>query len=166
MNNITIELCAEDRARLDRINEVCEAITIQLLALLEKETKPKLVITKLNPGDPGYTPHPKDDELTEALKRVVEQTTEKDVETAQDEPKAIDHPTLDPFPETPTEAKEGPQVTLAQIQQKVVQLAAGFGGAKKAAVRDIINAHAKKVSDLPEDKWGEVWLQLTALEEV
>jgi hypothetical protein len=47
-----------------------------------------------------------------------------------------------------------------------VQLAAYNGGAKKAKVREIINAHGAKVSDLKEkpEVWTNVWKQLTALE--
>jgi predicted DNA-binding protein len=142
-NTITIELCAEDRARLDR-----------LAAALE---------TRTTPADP----------IQEQLAAVIANAstpTECPTE-ATEEPKAEAAPTIQPEEEAPTEAEETtpaeapkPTVTLEQIQQKVVQLAAGFGGSKKAKVREIINAYAKKVTDLPEDKWAEVWAQLTAME--
>ena len=57
-----------------------------------------------------------------------------------------------------------PAITLEQIQQKVLQLATANGGTKKAKAREIVNAYARKVSDLPQDKWGEVWDKLTKLE--
>lgn len=132
MNNITIELCAEDRARLDGIGKLlADLINANLVNTLAQNpvTTPK--------NDAG-------------------------------EAKAETPATTQPNEEKPTEAKESPadepKITLAEIQQKVVQLCAGFEGTKKAAVREIINAYAKKVSDLPEDKWAEVWDKLTALE--
>lgn len=134
-NNITIELCAEDRARLDGIGKLlADLINANLVAA-------------------GYT----------AIENPVT-TPKNDAGEAKAET-----PTTTPIKEeTPTEAKEDPadepKITLAEIQQKVVQLCAGFEGTKKAAVREIINAYAKKVSDLPEDKWVEVWDKLTALE--
>lgn len=75
-------------------------------------------------------------------------------------------------PEAPTEdkpepVKAEPSVDLAQIQQKVVQLCALEGGAKKAAVRSIINQYGTKVSDLKDqpEKWDEVWTKLCELEQ-
>ena len=110
MNIITIQLCAEDRERLDRLKEALENR-----------------ITQAAPSVP-----------TESV--TVE--SESSVSVKEDKP----------------------VVTLEQIHQKVVLIAAGFGGTKKVAVRELINAYAKKVSDLPEDKWQEVWDKLTALE--
>lgn len=142
MNNINIthELCAEDRARLDGIGK--------LLADL---------INLLTPTAATLAP-----EATRKQQAPVEQ--EAPATTPAKE-------------ETPTEVKESPAeeaeqtVTLAQIQQKVTQLAACQGetdkakaAAKKAKVRGIINAYAPKVSELPEDKWPEVWARLIALE--
>lgn len=110
MNIITIQLCAEDRERLDRLRDVLENRITQAAPAIQ----------------------------TEAV------TAESELVAPVKEDK--------------------PEVTLEQIHQKVVQIAAGFGGTKKVAVRELINAYAKKVSDLPEDKWQEVWDKLTALE--
>lgn len=166
MNKITIELSAEDRALLGKIADRLEALT-----------PPTFTI------DPGVgQPKPAEkDELTAALQAVVDRA-----KNAPGEAEKIDPPTIPKTEETPTATEEPqhwdpiesfaqhteqtvtekpkPAVTLAQIQQKVVQLAAGSNGSKKAKVREIINAYAKKVSDLPEDKWDEVWDKLTALE--
>lgn len=59
-----------------------------------------------------------------------------------------------------------PAITLEQIQQKVVQLAAAGNGTKKAKVRAIISAYGKKVSDLKDkpEVWAPVWDELTDLE--
>ena len=159
-NTITIELCAEDRARLDRLAAALETRATQAetaLAIMTEETT--------------YTPAA--DPIQEQLAAVIASAstpTESPTEaTEATEVETIPIPL--PEEEAPTVAEETapaeapkPAVTLEQIQQKVVQLAAGFGGSKKAKVREIINAYAKKVTDLPEDKWAEVWAQLTALE--
>jgi hypothetical protein len=144
-NTITIELCAEDRARLDR-----------LTAALDNAT-------------------PNCSACAETVAKIVKDTPAEATQGSQDEPKAEAEENTQPTDEVPWEVAEAvaeaaseapkPTVTLEQIQQKVRQLAAGFGGAKRAAVRDIINAYAAKVSDIPEDKWPEVWVKLSALEQ-
>lgn len=152
MNNITIEFCAEDRARIDRLIEALEALQPQNFRI--EPPKPEQITI---------------DEVQQALAEVVAKaSTPTDVpKNAQEEAEAITPPVTQAEEATPTEAEDDvpwPTVTLEQIQQKVVQLAAGNNGAKKAKVREIVNAYAKKVSDLPEDKWAEVWNKLTALE--
>lgn len=145
-NHITIEFCAEDRERIDRLTEALERNAC---------------------GQPTET-----DPLQAKLAEVVANAKgTKATETPQEPQEAETLADTPAKEETPTEAKDAPAeepkptVTLEQIQQKVVQLAAGYGGAKKAKVREIINAYAQKVSDLPADKWGEVWDKLTALEQ-
>lgn len=155
-NTITIELCAEDRARLDGIlaglqkltsctNCVQSALTYK--EAVQDDIQKKLADTLAKAETPAEPPK--------------NATGEAEAVTAP-----IDHPAEEDLPwgdpAQPADAK--PTVTLEQIQQKVVQLAAGNNGAKKAQVRAIVNAYAKKVSDLPEDKWSEVWGKLTALE--
>ena len=132
MNLITIELCTEDRERLDRLATALEVRTASLNGHVAE----------------GIVRRMKEEAIPEVAKTLTQET-----ET--------------PAPNTPTKEenpKEANSVTLEQIQQKVVQLAAGFGGAKKAAVREVVNAYAKKVSDLPENTWEDVWNKLIALE--
>ncbi len=144
-NNITIELCTEDRARLDKLTAALEALQPPTVTLDNDAFIRKALNEVLTP--------------TEAAQdRAGEAEAETPATTQAEEEK----PTAEEI--TPKAETVEPTVTLEQIQQKVVQLAAGSGGAKKAAVREIINAYAKKVSDLPEDKWAEVWDKLTALE--
>lgn len=146
MNKITIELSEQDRALLNKVVDRLEA-QISLITFI------------IDHGVGQPKPAEKD-ELTAALQAVVDRA-----KNAPGEAEKIDPPTIPKTEETPTATEEvKPTVTLAQIQQKVVQLAAGSNGSKKAKVREIINAYAKKVSDLPEDKWDEVWDKLTALE--
>ena len=164
-NQITLAWCAEDRARIDRLTEALEDFTRKAkditptcdacaktvaegVAHYIGDQQPKLVITKLEPGDPGYTSHENATESTEAETPATVQPVEETPAQTEDAPVA--------------EVK--PAVTLEQIQQKVIQLAAANGGAKKAQVRGIVNAYATKVSDLPESTWDEVWEKLTALE--
>lgn len=126
MNNITIELCAEDRARLDSL--------IVLAARIAN----------------GQEPAPA--EAPAAL---------NEVQTRSAEPVEAPAPQPEPVKDEPE-----PAVTISQIQQKVVQLCAGFGGKKKPLVREIISSYGEKVSDLKEqpEVWDEVWNRLTMLE--
>lgn len=69
-------------------------------------------------------------------------------------------------PQTPAGSSPGaiedkPQVSVTDIQRKVVALS---GAGKKAEVREIVKAYADKVSGIPSDKLAEVWAKLTALE--
>ena len=144
MNQIIIELCAEDRARLDRLTEALEKNVHNCAGCVQSAIK-----------------------MTQAIAAPAEEPKNEPQESIETETPA----TPPAEEEKPAEVKETapaeevkPTVTLAQIQQKVVQLCAGFNGTKKAAVREIVNAYAKKVSDLPEDKWVEIWDKLTALE--
>lgn len=140
MNTITIELCAEDRARLDKI-----------LAALEQPRDCKGCV----------------ETVAKATDHIVEIMTP---ETPKNEPekaepvKADEHPAdVSTAPWEPTEAPQEAEEPIAvqELQKLVVDLCAK---GKKDQVREIVNAYAKKVSDIPEDKRNEVYAQLTALE--
>lgn len=152
MNQITIELSAEDRARIDRLTAAIEKRTAQVDALVESGA------TVYVDNTVNTTPTEPQKEAQEAPKAETQESAPQTTENGTD---AKDAPVEQPEP-----VKAEPSVTLEQIQQKVVQLAAGNGGAKKAQVREIISAYGTKVSDLKEqpDKWDEVWAKLTALE--
>lgn len=156
MNTITItmELCAEDRARLDRLAEAmekraCDSCVTSALEIMKDQQ-----------------PDPVQKALAETLAKA-----EKPAEAPKTAPEAAEAETLPTIPEEkeePAEAKDSsdaPPVTLEQIQQKVISIAA-VNKDKKAKVREIINAYGSKVSDLKDkpDKWAEVWAQLAALE--
>lgn len=155
-NEITIRLADEDRARLDEI--------ATLLGELVKN------------GRPDCSQCAQD--VSKVMHQCVNQPTEEKPVQAPTAPQeqADEHPVANPFPtpEEPAEEQE-PAVTLEQIQNKVIKLAASGAGvkdpaliekakAKKAKVRDIINAHAPKVSELPPECWNTVWAELVALE--
>lgn len=134
-NNITIELCAEDRARLDKLIEAFEKATPH-----NCESSAKTVATTEEcPGQLELTPV--EEEPTQAEEPIKEEPTTE----------------AEPVKE------EVPTVTRAMVQQKVVSLAAI--PTKKAAVRDIVNSYAAKVSDIPEDKLAEAYTRLTSLED-
>lgn len=165
-NTITLRLCDDDRARLDKIATLLEN-------LLENG---RLDCSRCA------------QDVAEVMHQCVNTATEeKPVQTPTVPQEQADvHPVADPFPTpeeptpaeeapTPAEEEQEPTVTLEQIQQKVIKLAASGAGvkdpalieqakAKKAKVRDIINAHAPKVSELPPECWSTVWAELTALE--
>ena len=153
MNEIKIihELCAEDRARIDRLtlaleNNVhdCERCTQTAIKMMQET--PKIIHMMQRP-----TPH---EEPTEAP------------ETPTAEAAPIDHPADEsPAEEAPASTEEEKlSITQDQLQQKVMQLAAANNGALKAKVREIVNTYAKKVSDIPEGVRTEVWKKLTELE--
>jgi hypothetical protein len=155
-NTITIELCKEDRARVDALIDRLDGVGGLLLTLL----------------DGKRTTAPADD-LTAQLKATLDKAKNDPAEAPKNAAGATktttaptDHPVEGTATwETPAPSAEAkkPPVTLEQIQKKCVELS-NAGGAKKAKMREIVKAHAAKVSDLPADKWDEVWAELTALE--
>ena len=135
-NLITIELCAEDRARLDRL----------AAALEQRATHTE-----------GITLDPIQQRLSATIE-AAEKSTVAEEET-------LTPTTITPVEEAPTEEKNEPLepvITKDQIQQKVIQLCAKAD--KKAKAREIVNSYAPNISGIPEDKLGEVWSKLTALE--
>ena len=157
-NTITIELCAEDRARLDRLADLLDARIRQAERIMAGDFEPE----QSTEADPIQQ------KLAEALAKA-NTPTEKPTEAtgaAEAEPAPIDHPADETAPwEEPAPAAEVKQtITQEQLQQKVTQLAAANNGALKNKVREIIQAYAKKGSDVPEDKRAEVLDKLTALE--
>lgn len=117
-NTITIELCAEDRARLDRIAELLEPV---------RDVSPSLACQE------------EGEKFGNGLAEGLAQAS------------------------APTPEPEKPKATLTDIQSLVQKLAAS-GSDKRNAVKKIVNAYASRVSEIPEEKFGEVMEQLTALE--
>lgn len=172
MNNInlTVELCAEDRARLDKI--------IEELANLAKRPDCSACakgVAEYVSAATAKTPKDWDElqnKLAEALvKAKMTDAIVKPAETPQDAPTAEEHPTLDPFPEAPAEAEEPSEavaeepkhvVTIEMLKGKVIKLAAKAD--LKEKVRELVQAYAAKVTEIPEDKWAEVYEKLDALD--
>lgn len=136
-NTITIELCAEDRARLDLIN----------VNLTE------LIMRVMGNGAP---------DMGEVLQKAAPELAEKLAaqHPVADPFKELPKAELVPF-EQEAPKQEAPQYKLEDIQQKVVALSAS---GKKAEVREIVKSYAEKVSAIPADKFGEVMAKLIGLE--
>lgn len=108
---ITVQLCAEDRHRLD-------TIITALAAILEQ-------------GRTVGTPF----------------------SAAEPEVEIPDQVSLDEV--------AAPEVKLDDIKRKVVELSVA---GKRDTVKALVREYALNVSAIPEDKFGEVWAKLTALE--
>lgn len=143
MNHITIELCAEDRKRLDDLAYGL-GVVAGLLAQTPKATEAKLADKR-------------EAETTTEPQEAKEETTQATTPPAEEiDPDAI--------PSQMRIEEITPSITLGQIQQKVIQLSAN--AQKKEAARSIIFTYGTKVSDLKDqpEKWDEVWEKLTTLE--
>lgn len=143
-NCITLRLCDEDRARLDKILAALEANGAKNCAGCV-ESAVAMTKTALEPQETSAPAEPAPQETPTEQEPAEKKEAQKEPETAQE----------------PTPTK--PAVTLEQIQQKVVKLAAA---GKKAEVKNVITKYGLRVSDLKDqpEKWDEVWAKLTALE--
>lgn len=133
MNTITIELCKEDRQRLDEV--------IAFLGLLVGEIKSRPVVQA--PAETATAPKSAEIPAPHETAHPVEEVT------APAEPEPVAEP-------------ETPAVTLDDIQALVLKLAAPDSG-KRAEVRAIVKEYAERVSLIPADKFAEVMDKLTAL---
>lgn len=142
MNTITIELCPEDRERLDKILEALTSHNCAACAEANTEFVAKFVADKLEP---------------------IQETAQDAAGATAEEPAPVH--TLEPEPATEVKepAKAAPEkaVQVEDIKKKVVELTAA---GKKAEARAIIMEYADRVSAIPADKLSEVWDKLTALE--
>lgn len=152
-NTITIEFCAEDRARIDRLIAAVEKRTVQVESALEQRYSIKTE-TEQDPMQRA---------LAEALSKAERAQEAAETPTdAQEEQPAATEPTAE---ETPTgEAVAAPTttrtVTRAELRTKVVELSAK--GLKEQA-RQIVTEYAPTVPGIPEDKITECYDRLVAL---
>lgn len=136
MNVITIELCAEDRARLDRLAKAQEYNSKLLEALL-------LRMTEETP--PATCP----DNATETADAAPAPVAFCD---------AVMPPWVDPAP-TPAPPAE---VSLAEFQ-KALSLRCAESDDMRAKVRALLHEYAEAASKVPADKRAEVLDRLAAL---
>ena len=129
MNTITIELCKEDRQRLDDLIGGITLLASVIGSNLPKETQEAVIA-----------------EATEAPQ--VAETN-----SAADENPAT-APIIEATPVCLTEEAPAP-VSLAEFQ-KAVTLAVSKGAEAKQAVKTIINQYATSVSGVPETKRAAV----------
>lgn len=142
MNNISIELCAEDRARLDKV--------IGLLAVLA-ETAVK--VPKTAPKSTQEEPKAESRAITQAEQ---EETPVAEIEPQEVKAEAPAEPTPQPVPQP------APDVSLEELQGLVVRLATN---GKKLEARDIVFEYAKSVTAVPAEKRGELYARLQKLED-
>lgn len=138
MNNITIELCAEDRARIDNL-------TAALLKIADAIAEPSVTYALEEAPKTEPTPEP-----------VPAATTPKTEPT----PEPVEEPTPAPVAE-PEKAQPEKEVTVAELQAKVVQL---VNAGKKSEARLVVLSYAMNVGSIPADKRAEVLEKLNALE--
>lgn len=139
MNNITIttELCQEDRNRLDTLI----AIGLELA---------KKNIYDVAPAAPTETHQ----NAAEAANTPADESVELEGQVSLDEVVPAVSGKL---------GDKGNEKLFSAVQQKVVKLSAA-GKEKKAAVREIVQKYATKVSDIPAADYDTVMGQLSALE--
>lgn len=146
MNTIIIELCAEDRARLDKIYEaLTHGITPAEPTKAEEADHLKQLKTLLDKAEEKI----EDPQLT--FEEVYPEAPTTEATEPQEEPKA----------ETPTETKAEPTATKDDIRKLVVMLSTK---GKKAEARDIVMAHGTSITDLPDAALDTVFEQLKELE--
>jgi len=131
---LTIELCAEDRARLDNILEALR-------------------------GQAG-TPCKEAAEAVAPLKPIPQEAKTPE-QPAEDKPEPTPAEQPAPEPEKAEEAPAAPEVSAAEVQSKVVQL---VSAGKKEEVKAIVMEYAKCVGEIPAEKRAEVMSRLNALE--
>lgn len=156
MNCITIELCAEDRARIDRLTaalerKACDPCVTSVLEVLGKakpaETDPiqqKLADTLAKASEPTVAPENATHAPSEAP---ASQTTH---------PAHEDLPWGDPAP-VPV-----PVPSLVEFQ-KALSLRCAESDETKAKVRALLHEYAEAASKVPEDKRAEVLERLAKL---
>lgn len=152
---ITLEMHAEDRARLDRLADLLG----------------KLIALDTPRRRGAKTPEEQDDlqrRLKETLDKVSETTTAQETQKVpQEAPKEGTRPDTVPWAEKtapkaePTTTEPAPGVELSDIQGLVIKLATA---GKKAEARGIVLEYADRVIAIPTEKYGEVFSKLKKLE--
>lgn len=140
--NITTELCAEDRARLDRLTAAMER--------LANDMEPPVIALA---GTPFQTEQP-----AEVALDILKEGTGVAMGTIA-EPESVLAEVGAPAEEP--EEKEVPEHTKTELQQKVISIVTA---GKKDEVKAIIEQYAERVSAIPDEKINEVWDKLTKLE--
>lgn len=145
MNNITIELCAEDRARIDNL-------IVELARL--RHTLSSGHVTAVLPEPQEAAEQFSKEEAPKTTLLPKPQPEEPKAEAPQPEAKPEEKAAPEP---TPT----APEVTVADLQAKVVQL---VNAGKKTETREIILKYAPNVGSIPAEKRAEVLGLLNGLE--
>lgn len=148
-NTITIELCKEDRQRLDEL--------IAFAGLLVGEIKSRPVVEA--PAAPSTAPQSAEEPKPVETEHPVEEVTAP----AKPEPVAKPEEMTAEIAANVTDATVRPKYALDDIQALVLKLASPAGG-KRDQVRAIVKEYAERVSLIKPDKFAEVMDKLTALD--
>lgn len=151
MNNITltIELCQEDRARLDNILAALEGQAVA--PSIEAEPEPKKQEAQNSAGTPQNSAGTPQEAPAPAPAEEL---------PFEPEPKKQEAPAPAPEPK-PAPAPAAPEVDTATLQSKVVQL---VNSGKRDEAKAIILEYASCVSQVPAEKRAEVLARLNKLE--
>lgn len=162
-NTITIELCQEDRARLDKIieglgrirNPDCSKCVEDVADIMNKSCE---AIEK-NAQKPEADPVQQ--KLAETLNKAQESPKNATGE-AKAEPLTTTPPEEEkPKAAEPTQPEAKKTVGRAELRNMAIKLSASD---KKEQMKEIIRQYATKVSEVPEDKIAECYEKLVALE--
>ena len=156
MNCITIELCAEDRARIDR-----------LINALERKACDSCVATalefagKAKPAEPDPIQQKQADTLAKASEPTV--ASENATHTPSEAPASQTmHPVDEALPWDDPAPAPVPVPSLEEFQ-KALTLRCAESETTKAKVRALLHEYAPAASKVPEDKRAEVLERLAKL---
>jgi hypothetical protein len=154
INCSPIELCQEDRLRIDILNKALAILTGQMEGI-NAALVAKGLIETVEVDEPITTDlwdaRELHQEAAEAPEPVEQEQTPTATENAQDEPQ-------EGKDEAPT-----PKYTVEDVRAKAMDL---MRAGKRAEAKAIVNEYAKNITDLPADKCDEVMARLIALEGV
>lgn len=167
-NIITIELCAEDRARIDRLTEALEKRQVWESRNCHACVEMALEVSRTNIG--AELKEPTVDALQERLAETLDKAFKTLEEKGENKPTGAQET---PPPTTTTQNEEKPtvedvappptakKVERAELRAKVIELSAN---GLKEQVKEVIRAFGQTVPEIPEDKIAECYEKLIALE--
>ena len=146
---ITIQLCKEDRARLDGILEALKNMAAAPVIEIAEAVAPLEPIPQETTTEPEAPAQPKPQMVAQAPAE----------QPIAPEPTPTPAPAPAPAPAAPK--ADAPEVSVAELQSKVVQL---VRAGKKDETRAIVMEYAASVGEIPAEKRAEVLERLNALE--
>ena len=189
MNTITIELCAEDRARLDNIleqlkqlnqvpavfaGETHEQKSLKKIASVAERLQEAMSAADMKQADLVRVTGVDKGALSSYLSGKYEPKMETVAKLAQalgvsemwlngyDVPSGLDQTPAYTATKQEPKQESAPTIQLTDLQTLVQELAAP-GSGKRDKVKALVKGYAERVSLIPQDKWPEVYEALTAL---
>ena len=146
MNIITIQLCEEDRSRIDSLIGSISLLTSVIGESLPKEERQGLIAQVY--AEQALVEKARDYLNESPIKMPPVEVTAADLSQV-----------TEPIPEPAAPEVTPIVISLAEFQ-KAVTMAVAKGAEAKKATKAIINKYAKSVSGVPEDKRAEVMAEL------